>query len=138
MNEGDIFLAFDYGTRNIGVAVGQKITKSASTLPPLTAQDLTVPWNEIDKLIENWSPKALIVGMPSKADGSELKVTKLAKNFIEELKKHYKMPVYSTGEHLTTKAAREEIFQRGGYSALQSESVDSEAAKIILEDWMNT
>jgi putative Holliday junction resolvase len=136
-DENDIFLGFDFGTKNIGVAVGQKITKSATVLPPLRAQKGIPRWEEIDDLVKNWQPVALIVGMPYKSDGSDLKVTKLVKRFIEQLKQHYPLPVYYTEELLTTKSAREEIFSRGGYKALQNESVDSVAAKLILEDWMS-
>ncbi|CAL7963176.1 putative pre-16S rRNA nuclease [Gammaproteobacteria bacterium] len=136
MDEKNIFLAFDFGTRNIGVAVGQKITKSATALTPLLAEKGIPRWEEIDSLIKNWQPLALVVGVPYKFDGSDLKVTKLAKRFIEQLKKRYQLEVYAAEERLTTKAAREEIFARGGYRALQNESVDSVAAKIILEEWM--
>ena len=138
MDEKGVFIAFDYGTRNIGVAVGQKITKSASVLPPLIAKNSIPPWEKIDELVRNWHPQAFIVGMPHTADGTELSVTKLAEKFMEQLKERYKLPVYATGEHLTTKAARTKIFELGGYKALQSESIDSEAAKIILEEWMNS
>ena len=138
MNKENIFLAFDYGTKNIGVAVGQEITRSASTLSPLRSKNLILPWEKIDELVENWKPQALIVGVPYTIDNKELKVTSLAQNFIEQLKKRYNLPVYDAEERLTTKAARAEIFERGGYRALQNISIDSEAAKIILEEWMNT
>lgn len=132
-----IFLAFDYGTRNIGVAVGQTITQSATVLVPLLAKRGVPPWSEIDKLVKNWQPQALVVGVPYKIDGGDLKVTSLARNFIAQLEFRYKIPVHAAEERLTTKAAREEIFKHGGYRALQSESVDSFAAKLILEEWMN-
>lgn len=135
-DDKNIFLAFDFGTRNIGVAIGQKVTKSATPLTPLLAKNGIPRWEEIDSLITSWQPLALIVGVPYKLDGSDLKVTKLAKRFIEQLKKRYQLEVYAAEERLTTKAAREEIFARGGYKALQNESVDSVAAKIILEEWM--
>ncbi|MBU0744897.1 MAG: Holliday junction resolvase RuvX [Gammaproteobacteria bacterium] len=138
MDEATIFIAFDYGTRNTGVAVGQKITGSATPLTPLLSKNQIPPWDKIDELVKTWQPHALVAGVPHKIDDSDLPVTKLAQNFIEQLKDRYKLPVYSIEERLTTKAAREEIFKRGGYKALQNESVDSEAAKIILEDWMNT
>ena len=136
MDEKNIFLAFDFGTRNIGVAVGQKVTKSATVLAPLLAEKGNPCWENIDKLIKDWQPIALVVGVPYRLDGSDLKVTKLAKKFIEQLKKRYQLEVYAAEERLTTKAAREEIFARGGYKALQNESVDCVAAKIILEEWM--
>jgi putative holliday junction resolvase len=132
----NIFLAFDFGTRNIGVAVGQKVTKSATALEPLLAQNGIPRWEEVDHLIKNWQPIALVVGMPHKLDGSDLKVTKLVKIFIEQLKKRYQLPVHTVEEHLTTKAARAEVFTRGGYKALQKESIDSIAARIILEEWL--
>lgn len=135
-NKDHIFLAFDFGTKNIGVAVGQKITKSATPLAPLYAQNGNPDWQVMDKLIKDWQPVALIVGVPYKIDGSDLKVTKLAKNFINQLKQHYSLPVHAAEERFTTKTAREEIFARGGYKALQNESIDSMAAKIILEEWL--
>lgn len=138
MSDKNIFLAFDYGTRNTGVAIGQKITKSATVLSPLISKNNTPPLEKIDILVKEWNPSALIVGVPYQMDGSDFKVTKFAQNFIEKLKHRYNLPVYAAEERLTTKAARAEIFERGGYKALQNNSVDSEAAKIILEEWMNT
>jgi putative holliday junction resolvase len=134
--EKNIYLAFDFGTKNIGVAVGQKVTRSATVLPPLSAKKGIPHWEELDNLIKNWQPTALIIGIPYKLNGSELKVTKLVRKFMERLKKRYQLPIYTSEEQLTTKIAREEIFARGGYKALQNESIDSTAAKIILEDWM--
>ena len=131
-----IFIAFDFGTKNIGVAVGQKITKSATALAPLHAKQGIPRWEEIDNLIKDWQPHALVVGVPYKLDGGNLKVTGLAKRFIEQLKDRYKLEVHAAEERLTTKAAREEIFARGGYKALQNESVDGVAAQLILEEWM--
>lgn len=131
-----VFIGFDFGTRNIGVAVGQKITNSSTALPPLLAK-LGIPnWQQIDTLIKEWQPTALVVGVPYKIEGGDFYVTKLAKRFIEQLKTRYKTPVYSAEERLTTKSAREEIFARGGYKALQKQSVDSAAARLILEEWM--
>ena len=137
IDEKSIFLAFDFGTRNIGVAVGQKITRSSTALSPLLAQKGIPRWEEIDNLIKTWQPSALVVGVPYKFDGSDLRVTKLAKRFIEQLKNRYKMDVHAAEERLTTKSAREEIFARGGYRALQNESVDGLAAQLILEEWMS-
>jgi putative Holliday junction resolvase len=130
-----IFLAFDYGTRNIGVAVGQKVTRSANTLEPIVYQS-TIPWHKIDQLLKDWQPEALIVGVPHKIHGGDLKITVLAEKFIAQLQERYGLPVYDVEEMLTTKAAREEIFKRGGYRALQNQSIDSFAAKIILEAWL--
>lgn len=132
----EVFIGFDFGTRNIGVAVGQKITNSSTALPPLLAKQGMPNWQQIDNLIKEWQPTALVVGVPYKLEGGDFHVTKLAKRFIEQLKTRYKIAVYSAEERLTTKSAREEIFARGGYKALQKQSVDSAAARLILEEWM--
>ena len=136
IDEKNIFLAFDFGTKNIGVAVGQKITKSATALAPLQAHKGIPHWETIDNLIKNWRPAALVVGIPYKINGGDLTVTQAAKTFITQLKNRYSLPVHAAEERLTTKAARAEIFSRGGYKALQNESIDSVAAKIILEGWL--
>ncbi len=137
MTGPEIYLAFDYGTVNIGVAVGQKVTKSATVLSALKSKNRVIPWEQIDKLISNWYPSALVVGVPHTVDGKDLKITVLARQFISQLQLRYSLPVYEVEEMLTTKSARAEIFNKGGYKALQNESVDSFAAKIILEAWMN-
>ncbi|MDR1012360.1 MAG: Holliday junction resolvase RuvX [Coxiellaceae bacterium] len=138
MTQKTLFLAFDYGTSNIGVAIGQNITKSATALSPLVSNCKIPPWNKIDDLINDWQPQALVVGIPYKINGNNLTTTKLAQNFVLQLKRHYNLPVYTAAEHLTTKIARTEIFKQGGYRALQKESIDSVAARIILEEWLNT
>ena len=137
MDDRSVFLAFDYGTRNIGVAVGQMVTKSATVLAPIIAHRGIVPWYAIDLLIRHWRPQALIIGVPHKMCGKDLKITVLAQQFGEQLRSRYSLMVYEVEEALTTKAAREELFSRGGYKALQNKSIDSVAARIILEAWLN-
>jgi putative holliday junction resolvase len=132
-----IYIAFDFGMRHIGVAVGQKITKTATPLPILIAKSGTPNWQEIAALIKQWQPAAFVVGVPVHLDGRQQAITQAAKHFIEELREHFQLPVYSAEERLTTKDARERIFESGGYKALQHEPIDSIAAKIILESWFN-
>lgn len=132
-----IYLAFDFGMRNIGVAVGQRITKTASPLDILRAKNGTPNWQEVANLIKKWQPHALVVGVPVHLDGSEHRITQAASQFIVELRARVTIPVYSAEERLTTKDARERIFSAGGYRALQQEPIDSIAAKIILEGWFN-
>lgn len=132
-----IFLAFDFGMRRIGVAVGQRLTATATPLAPLYAKEGEPKWEEIANLIKRWEPAALVVGVPVHLDGTEQKITLAAQQFIAKLHKRFGLPVYAAEERLTTKAARERIFDAGGYRALQQESVDSLAAKLILEEWMS-
>lgn len=132
-----IYLAFDFGMRHIGVAVGQKITKTASPLAILLAKKGTPNWQEVSNLIKKWTPCALVVGVPVHMDGTQHEITRAATEFIEKLRVRVTIPVYVAEERLTTKSARERIFAKGGYRALQQEAIDSVAAKIILEGWFN-
>lgn len=135
-NHTHTLLGFDFGMKNIGVAVGQSLTGSATALAPLSAKQGQPNWQQLDNLIKEWQPTALVVGVPYKITGGNLYVTKLAKKFITQLQARYAIPVHAAEERLTTKAAREEIFARGGYKALQKQSIDSAAARLILEEWL--
>lgn len=138
--QGRIYLGFDFGTRNIGVAVGQSITQTATPLKIIHARDGVPQWQEIAAIIKKWRPDALIVGLPLKMDDSEWgeTITKKAQLFAAALRIHFHpLPVHLVDERLTTKAAREFIYDNFGYKALQKEPIDSFAAKIILESWMH-
>ena len=64
-------LGFDFGTKNIGVAAGQAITKTATALSPLVARDGITNWSDVEKLISEWKPDAVVVGIPLNMDGTE-------------------------------------------------------------------
>lgn len=136
-----VFLGFDFGTKSIGIAVGQSITRSANPLTTLAAQQGKPDWEVLNKLIDTWRPDGLVVGLPLNMDGSEQPITRAAQNFVSTLKKNYPLlPVYQIDERLTTVAARAEVFNSGGYRALQASNnkkrMDSIAAKLILEAWL--
>lgn len=131
-----IFLGFDFGTKHIGVAVGQLITVTATPLRPINAVHGTPDWGVINKLIKLWQPTALVVGVPLKLDGSSQRITVAATEFIGHLRDHYGLPVYAAEERLTTKEARGQVFNDGGYKALTQTSIDGIAAQLILEEWM--
>lgn len=133
-----VFLGFDFGMRHIGVAIGQTVTHTAAPLKILYAKSGQPVWGEIDKLIRNWKPDAIIVGVPKTLEGGVFEcITAAAETFINMLKTRYKLPVFAADERLTTKAARELIYEKGGYKALKKAPVDSMAARLILEGWMN-
>lgn len=130
-------LGFDFGLRRIGVATGQTITHTASPLCILAANAGIPKWPEVASLIQTWRPEALIVGLPLNMDDSEQYITNAAKNFGELLKIHYALPVFMMDERLSTRAAKEQLFEEGGYRALRNtKRVDAIAAKLILETWM--
>ncbi len=128
----EILLGFDFGTKRIGVAVGQTITQTARPLETVKAQQ----WDAIDKLVKHWQPDALVVGIPLNMDGSEQKLTQLAKQFVTALKNRYQLPTYEMDERLTTQSVRENLFSKGGYKALHKEAIDSLAAQLILQNWL--
>ena len=130
------YLGFDFGTRRIGSAVGNTLTMQAKPLQPLAAERGIPDWRIMDKLISEWEPQGLIVGIPVQMDNSAQLTTDLAKSFAQSLHLRYKLPIYAVDERLTTKEARARLFAKGGYRQLQKTSIDSIAAVIILEQWL--
>lgn len=133
-----IFIGFDFGTKNIGVAVGQEITGTASPQHSLDAKNGEPNWQEVDALIKSWEPAALVVGIPFRMDGSEQHTTHAARHFSKQLQQRYALPVHHVDERLTTKEARHQLHEQGGYAKIASSNIDSLAAKLILEQWMKT
>jgi putative Holliday junction resolvase len=128
------YLAFDFGTKKIGVAVGQSVTMTANPIDTIAASD----WQHIGRVIQQWQPDALIVGVPLNMDGTAQPITRKAKQFLAELQNRTGLPVYGIDERLTTVEARQMLYELGGYKALQKISVDSFAAKLMLESWMRS
>jgi putative holliday junction resolvase len=130
-----ILLGFDFGTKRIGIAVGQTVTQTARPLDTISAKDGEPNWQSIEKLIKKWLPDALVVGIPLNMDGTEQRITSAARNFAKQLYERYSLPVYEMDERLTTKDARERLFNEGGFKALQDGQVDRIAAQLILQNW---
>ena len=136
-SSSDFLLGFDFGTKRIGVAVGQTVTQTARPLTTLKAENGKPNLETLAKLIKIWQPKAFVVGIPLNMDGTEQPLTHLARTFANLLREHFKLPVHEVDERLTTKAARENLFADGGYKALQHGQVDSVAAQLILQNWLD-
>jgi putative holliday junction resolvase len=130
-------LGFDFGTKRIGVAVGQTLTRNANPLTTISAKEGIPDWQQIDHLIEKWRPQGLVVGKPLNMDGTEQPLTQAATCFAKRLQARYHLPIYEMDERLSTVAAKTEIFAKGGYRALKKKPVDSVAAQLILIDWLN-
>lgn len=131
-----VFLGFDFGYKRIGLAVGQQFTLSATPLSTLHAKQGIPDWQVLQKIIAQWNPQALIVGIPTCIDGTELYTTAAARRFANQLQKRYSLPVHLVDERLSTKEARGQIFEQGGYHKLKKTEIDSIAACIILEQWL--
>ena len=128
-------LAFDFGTKSIGCAVGQSITGTAQALPAFKAQDGIPNWDAIEKCLREWAPRVIVVGLPLNMDGTEQPLTLRARKFANRLQGRFNIPVQLQDERLTTTEARDEIFSRGGFRALNKSKVDDISACLILESW---
>ncbi|NOQ76800.1 MAG: Holliday junction resolvase RuvX [Methylococcaceae bacterium] len=130
-------LGFDHGLKNIGVAVGQELTNTASPLTVIKARDGIPNWDDIQKLIEEWKPQLLIVGLPLNMDGSEQKMTKVARKFGNRLNGRFQIAVEWQDERLTTFEALEQLGIHSKLQANHRDDVDRISAQLILQSWLN-
>lgn len=129
-------MAFDYGTKSIGSAIGQDITGTASPLKAFKANDGIPNWDEIEKQIKEWQPNLIVVGLPTDLHGKDLdSITPRAKKFANRLFGRFGVQVQLHDERLSTTTARETLFEFGGYKALTKGKVDCQSAVVILESW---
>jgi putative Holliday junction resolvase len=126
-------LGFDYGSRKIGVAVGQTMTGTASALETLHLVNHKPDWERIAYLIEEWRPEALVVGLPLDVDDSETDATQPALRFSRQLEGRFHIKVYMADERFSSFEARDRL----GHKAKRWEDYDAVAAKLILETWLN-
>jgi putative Holliday junction resolvase len=133
-------LGFDFGLRRIGVAVGQTATRTAGALVTI-AHNSQADWQAIEKLIKEWKPVALIVGLPLDMQGLETEMSRAARRFAAELEQRYKKQVYFADERLTSRAAGTEFAEaraQGRARKKDAGKLDAMAAKIILENWLQS
>lgn len=128
-------IAFDFGTKSIGAAIGESITRVPRPLCAFKAQDGIPNWAEIEKVIKEWQPAKLIVGLPLNNDGTEQELTFRAKKFANRLHGRFGLPVVLQDERLTTIEAKATLFEHGGYRSLSKKNIDAMAATIILTSW---
>ena len=131
-----LLLGFDYGTKQIGVAVGQAITGQARELCVLKAQNGVPDWQKVEALIKEWQPDAIVVGLPLNMDGTKSEMSERAEKFARRLNGRFNLPVHTHDERLTTFEAKGQRLaqgQRGGY---RERPVDSLAAALLLEGWL--
>jgi putative Holliday junction resolvase len=127
-------LAFDYGTRHIGVAVGQSITRTASPLAAIAAKDGVPNWDTVAAVIAEWKPDHLLVGLPLNMDGSASELSQRAEKFARRLHGRFGLPVLTWDERLSSFEARGELLARGERN-FRNAGVDSLSARLILESW---
>lgn len=128
-------VAFDFGLARIGVAVGQEITHTASPLNTIKAKDGIPDWSAVENIFKQWQPSKVLIGEPFNMDGSDQPITKRARKFANQLHGRFGVQTEMVDERLSSAAAREELFEFGGYKKLKSSQLDSIAAVLILESW---
>jgi putative Holliday junction resolvase len=131
------FLAFDYGEKYIGVAVGSRHTRQAEPLTTLRGSAKNPDWVRISRLIEEWHPDALVVGLPLNMDGSTNPMTRAARAFGQRLQDRYNLPVHMVDERLSTLAAREILNEAGVPMRRHKARLDKVAAQTILQAFLN-
>jgi len=130
-------MAFDFGTKNIGIAIGQEITKTASTFYSIHANDGLPDWVELDKIVKEWNPNLFVVGDPLNMDGTRSKIQDSSDKFSTVLSKRYDISIEKTDERLSSREAKERLenIQMGIKDSRNKHSI---SAQIILEDWFRS
>lgn len=123
-----ILLGFDFGMKNIGVAVGQSITKSATPLKKIPAKNGIPSFKVIEEIIQEWGVNLIIIGYPINMDGSEQKITHAAKKMGEKLYQKFKIPIVFVDERLSTYEAKK-------YKKSPGINGHSLSAKVVVESW---
>ena len=134
-------LAFDYGLRRIGVACGQTLTATAQPLITLPCINRQPDWPAIERLLAEWQPNHLIVGLPQHQDGKDSALTIAAKDFAEELQRRFQLPVSLHDETFSSTAAssilREQRQSGERNKRVEKEDIDQLAATLILQSWLD-
>ena len=125
MPERGTVLAFDFGLKRIGVAVGEPELRTAQPLPAVSS------FEKIQSLVAEWRPRMLVVGLPTSAQGEPHAMTKQAEIFARRLEKKFRLPVARVDERYTSVEAESRL------KGLKKKAVDSVAAQLILEQYFD-
>ena len=135
-----VLIGFDYGTKKMGVAIAQCITKTATPLNVLKIKNETPNWEQLDQIVNDYKPDLAIIGYPGKNNKQTSLLADKIEKFGSAIEKHYKMTTILFDETYSTTIARQELrdLRRDGTLSrrIKRGQVDSMAAKIILEQWL--
>ena len=137
----EVYIAFDYGLKKTGVAIAQSITKMASPLLSLKMNNGEPNWEDIDLIFESFKPNRAIFGMPTKQNNDSKNLTNRINSFSSKIEKRYQISIGFINEHLTSKIAKDKLKEQRQEGILLRQikkgQIDSMAATIILQEWMN-
>ncbi len=134
---GHLVLAFDFGTRRIGVAVGAAMLKNARPLTTISAAANAARFEAIGRLIAEWQPARLVVGLPLALDGSEHDMTARCRRFAQQLHGRFRLPVEFADERLSSTAAEARLRAGGHDLRRNKQAIDAEAAAVILQSYFD-
>lgn len=138
-------LGFDFGTKRIGIAIAQEVTGTANPLVTVKAVKNKPDWESISKIIAEWQPDLLVVGLPLHMDGTEQDMTQAARRFSNQLNGRYQLPIALMDERLTSNEAESILSeQSGSRGSLFRDSmfpdkaqIDMISAQLILQSWLS-
>lgn len=130
-------LAFDFGEKRIGVAVGETILKAAHALTTIESELNEVKFAQIGLLITEWQPSLLVVGLPMHLDGEAHLMTQLAKKFAQRLEGRFNLPVMMVDERLSSAEATQNLRKAGIKGIKQKAMIDAVAAQSILQSYFD-
>ena len=137
MPERGTLLAFDFGVKRIGVAVGNTLTGTAQALTTVQGEKNEQRFAAIATLIREWQPAALVVGLPSHEDGTPHELTRLCRRFAQRLKGRFILPTILVDERYTSAIASTQLAEMGIYGIKQKPLLDQVAAQQILQAYFN-
>jgi putative Holliday junction resolvase len=130
-------LAFDFGTRRIGIAVGNTLLRRANPLATIDDEKTETRFAAIAALLNEWQPSALVVGLPSNDDGTPHELTALCRRFANRLKGRFKLPTILLDERYTSIAASAQLNEEGIHGMRQKSLIDQYAAQQILQAYFD-
>ncbi len=130
-------VAFDFGTRRIGVAVGESVIGMAHPLSEIAGEEAEPRFSAIAKVIAEWKPQRLVVGLPLSPDGAPHELTRRAQRFARQLEGRFGLPVSLVDERYTSVDAEAGLREAGAYKALREKRIDSRAAQLILQQYFH-
>ena len=128
-------MAFDFGLRRIGVATGQEMLGTGQPLAMVSADNGAPDWNQLEKLLAEWQPDLVLVGLPLNMDDSESDMCGRARKFGKRLQGRFHVPIEMVDERLTSYEAKGDVIAAGGNRDFGRHGVDDRAAVLILETW---
>lgn len=130
-------LAFDFGEKRIGIAVGETMLKVAHPLATIDSEENNIKFTKIASIIKEWRPSLLVVGLPGHMDGEPHTLTQLSKKFAQRLEGRFNLPVLMIDERLSSAEASQNLHTAGIKGIKQKAMLDEVAAQIILQSYFD-